>query len=228
MYGHAITIDHKCLKAYINKGLILYELKLYQIAIEIFDNLISVDQQCIIAYYNKGNCLYQLQKYELAIHVVDEAIKLDPNCEDAYFIKGSHLFFFDIIGLCFDKIFMHQLAIENFSKTIELNSGRAEAHFQKGQSLYNLLKYQDAIYFCDQAIRLDSKHRNAYNTKGYHAHYKQDYHSRIQPSTGMLFSLLVNQFKQIPIILLHILIEVYYFNYDRPVLLLFEYICGCY
>jgi len=84
----AIQIDSNFYKAYINRGLINYELANYQDAINDFTKAIQINSLDYKAFYNRGIVYYALGNFNAASVDFTTAIEINPDDADAYFNRG--------------------------------------------------------------------------------------------------------------------------------------------
>lgn len=148
-YNEAILILDKIIsinsffsKAYFQRGIANYELKIYDNAINDFTTVISFEPDNTFAYVKLAEVfLYgnyageidvtdstsllgntKLEHYQTAIKYCNKAIELEPNLRDAYFIKG----------MCNYYSKENHKAVKNFDKAIELDPNKSDAYIQRG------------------------------------------------------------------------------------------------
>lgn len=84
----AIQNDPTFYKAYINRGLVNYELAFYQEAINDFTKAMQLKPLDYKAYYNRGIVYYRLGNLKAAESDFTNAIEINPNEANAYFNRG--------------------------------------------------------------------------------------------------------------------------------------------
>ena len=87
-WDKAIAANPKNAEAYNNRGLALYELKLYQQAIEDFSQALRINPQYAEALNNRGNAYYQLDQYEKAEADFNQSLQLKPRYSKAHLNRG--------------------------------------------------------------------------------------------------------------------------------------------
>ncbi|MGC8789943.1 MAG: tetratricopeptide repeat protein [Desulfurella sp.] len=84
----AIQNDPNFYKAYINIGMVNYELAFYQDAINDFTKALQIQPLSYKAYYNRGIVYYILGNLIAAESDFTNAIEINPDYADAYFNRG--------------------------------------------------------------------------------------------------------------------------------------------
>jgi tetratricopeptide (TPR) repeat protein len=87
-WDQAIEIMPNSAKAYNNRGLAYYDLKLYQQAIKDYNQAISLDADYVAAHNNRGNSYYELAEFELALADFNQSLRLDSNYSKAHFNRA--------------------------------------------------------------------------------------------------------------------------------------------
>lgn len=145
--------------AYINRGVVYFRQKKYQLAIADYtkvikdwDNHTKADSaptksQLIHAYVNRGIAYSSLQKpeHQLAIEDYNKAIAIKPDYADAYINRG----------IAYSGLGKHETAVENYIKAIAIAPENADIYYAKAftQSLIKGKK-QRAIYNYQKAADL--------------------------------------------------------------------------
>ena len=136
------------------------DVKKYDKAIAIFDDVLRIDPDYIIALYHKGLALHQLGRYNEAIGCYDKALNIDPNFAEAWNNKGLDLYF---IG----KNKIHEsYYVSCFDRALKIDPLCSPAWLNKGNIQAALSKYQDAIDYYDEALNIDPNFVNALYGKG--------------------------------------------------------------
>ena len=87
-WGQAIGQKQNSAKAYNNRGLAYYDLKLYQKAIKDYDQAIKHDPGYVAAFNNRGNSYYELAEYQSALSDFNQSLQLEPEYAKAHFNRG--------------------------------------------------------------------------------------------------------------------------------------------
>ena len=113
-YNNAITYSSECIfknskdaHAWMIKGVALFQLKFYDMAIECYDKIIlDINCKFDFAWYLKGYTLNYLERYDEALKYFEQAIKINDKDIDYYIGKGISLYYLgrynDAIN-CFNK-----------------------------------------------------------------------------------------------------------------------------
>ncbi|MEI0609066.1 tetratricopeptide repeat protein [Brachyspira pilosicoli] len=176
--------------AFYNIGIVKYELKMYDEAIEYFNKSIKINTYFSNAYVYRGMVYYQLEKYEEALKNYNKSIDIDFNNEYAYTNRGivkdklgdnkgaledynraiylnpNNSEAYNNRATSKYKLTMYKEALEDYNKAIDLNPNKAEYYFGKGTSYSKLGFYKDALENYDKAIELNPNYSEAYNNRG--------------------------------------------------------------
>ena len=87
-WDKAIAVNPKNAEAYNNRGLALYNLKLYQQAIADFSQALRINPQYAEALNNRGNAYYQMDQYEKAEADFNQSLQLKPRYSKAHLNRG--------------------------------------------------------------------------------------------------------------------------------------------
>jgi serine/threonine protein kinase len=131
--------------------------KLYQEALEAYEQASRLDPTNAVAHNNKGAALDDLKRYEDALKAYEEAIRLDPNNATAYSNKGVIL----------SNLGRYEETLKVYEEAIRLDPNNATAYRNKGHALGNLGRYEEALKAYEETIRLDPKYAIAYQNKGH-------------------------------------------------------------
>jgi tetratricopeptide (TPR) repeat protein len=176
----AIRSDEKNPEPYVEKGLILEDMKDSIGALKNYNKAIELDNAYSFAYFSRGNYFQTHGNNTAAITDFSKIIAMDANDADAYMARAecyadtnncaAALLDLDIakrltpndpaiyfqIGICQDETRYYREAIESFNKAISLDSTANEYYFSRGNAYYNLelLDMAEKDYF--KALKLDS------------------------------------------------------------------------
>lgn len=136
-YTEAVLLDPDYARAYVNRGIVYYDLKKYKDAIKDYREAIERRPKFALAHYNLGNCYRKKGDYDKAIDAYNEAIKLGlsaddtadahNNCGSAYYRKGEYL-----------------QAIDAYNKAIELKPDWAMPYCNRGEAWLHLGNWENA------------------------------------------------------------------------------------
>ena len=178
--NRAIAADAKNPEPYVEKGLILENLKDTVEALKNYNKAIELDNTYSFAYFSRGNYFQTHNNNTAAINDFSKIISMDANDADAYMARAecfadtnncaAALSDLEIakrltpndpgvyfqIGICQDETRFYREAIESFSKAITIDSTANEYFYSRGNSYYNLelLDLAEKDYF--KALKLDS------------------------------------------------------------------------
>ncbi|MCA2660800.1 MAG: tetratricopeptide repeat protein, partial [Microcystis sp. M049S2] len=170
-YEQALTVINQAISLfpnnpnhYIEKWVVLYELKRYDEGLDTITQAINRAPRAFWYMIRGGS--YSLQKkYELALADLNKAMKLNPNYALAYSVRGE-LYYYQK---------KYELALADWNKAIKINPNFAMAYSDRGNIYYDQQKYELALADWNKAIELDSKLAGAYNNRGRFYYYQQKY-----------------------------------------------------
>lgn len=186
----AINADAKNPEPYVEKGLILEDLKDSVGALKNYATAIELDKNYSFAYFTRGNYYQAHGNNTAAIADFSKIIAMDATDADAYIARAEcyadtsncvaalsdlnvakrltpddPAVYFQI-GICQDETRYYREAIESFNKAISLDSTANEYYYSRGNSYYNLelLDMAEKDYF--KALKLDSTNAGPYFNLG--------------------------------------------------------------
>lgn len=145
LYLEILTVNPRHFDSLHLLGVIALHKKLFNKALELFDDALLIDKTNSMVLNNKGNALRELGRYVEAVKIYEFAITLNPT--DA----TLHI----NLGLCLTKINLLNEALNSYSKAIELNPNSVEAYTQRGVVLQELNRLDEALLSHDKAIELN-------------------------------------------------------------------------
>jgi protein O-GlcNAc transferase len=167
-----------------------YQLRHYDVAVELADKSILSNPNIAELHANRGNALSGLSRHQAALESFDRALRLKPEFAEAHATRGMILFalqrYRDAVesfdhairlqpnlagahnnrGCALNELHQYQAAIESFDQAIQLEPNYAEAHANRGIALYALRQYQAALDSLDQAILHKPEYAEARNNRG--------------------------------------------------------------
>jgi len=117
-------------------------------AISYFDRAIEIEPDNLDAILNKGKALFQLGKSKEGMEYVDRALEMDPDNVDVLTFKGDEL-------IRANQTDQGTILIE---QALEIEPENADALFLKGRVLVVQKNYNDAYYYFDKVLELNSNH----------------------------------------------------------------------
>ncbi|KAM3146508.1 hypothetical protein pb186bvf_001477 [Paramecium bursaria] len=150
---------------YNSKGDALYQIQKYEQAVLMYNQAIELNQKNADYWRNLGYTHYQLKQYEQALVYIDKSIELNPNNADYHFIKGDILL----------QQQLYEEAIIKYDQAIKINPYKPVFYNNKGNninkdignSLYYLLKYEQALQIHIAALKKQFKGYYIVSTVGY-------------------------------------------------------------
>ncbi len=137
-------------------GLIAYQNRGYERAVQLISKAISINPNIASAYSNRGNALHELKRYEEALVSYDKAIALEPDFVEAYSNRG----------LALKELKRLEEALVSYDKAIALKPEFAEAYSNRGLALKELERLEEAVVSYDKAIALKPECAEAYYNRG--------------------------------------------------------------
>jgi tetratricopeptide (TPR) repeat protein len=173
-YTKAIEINPKDAGAYAYLGGLKGKKGDYDGAMADLNKAIEINPKFTAAYNNLGLIKIDKGDYDGAITDLTKAIEIEP--KDAY----AHY----NLGIAFDqkgneKDSLDSLsAIIEYGKTVELDPDNPEyvkAYYRLGDIAGGQGEYDQAIVYCDKAIKLNPKYPEAFGLRGACYYYKKEY-----------------------------------------------------
>ena len=136
---------------YYNYGQSCLKLKLYNEALNAYNNSIKLNDKFIEAYIGKANSLKELRHLDNAEKTIRHAIELDHSCADAHFYFGNIL---REQGKLIESI-------ESYKNALDIRSNHIQSAINCGNSLKDLNLIEDAIYYYNLALNINLSHPEA-------------------------------------------------------------------
>ncbi len=142
---------------FFKRGNLLFNLKMYQQALQLYEQAICLRVYFPEAWANIGLIYSILHKYKEALKAFEKAINLYPNFADAWLDKGIIL----------NKLNKPQDALYAFERAIEIDPDFAEAWGAKGSILGILENHKEALIAFKNKIILNPDDYEMWTLKGY-------------------------------------------------------------
>ena len=152
LYEKLLNLDDKNAEAIHYLGLIEYQNKNYETAIQWIQKAIVIKPDWAEAYSHIALSYKELSRYEEAIDSLNIAIKIDPSYSAAHYNLGN----------IFLKLELIDKAITHYNKAITLNDKYTDAYFQRGIANEALSEYEFAIRDYLKTQELDRKYVKSY------------------------------------------------------------------
>lgn len=167
-YNKAIEINPtiKNQSLWMNRGVMLFNLKQYEEAIYSFDRAIEIEQ-CYLdttllfpidvhqLWTNRGQALGMLKRYEEAISAYDLALKLQPDFAQTLLLRGVTL----------TQAKQYNEAIQTYDQLLQLQPKNVRVLWFKGAALTNLKRYDEALISYDQALKLQPHNSDVWSDR---------------------------------------------------------------
>lgn len=141
------TINDKMLR-----GKNLLQVKRYEEALSIFDEIITVNPEIGKVYLYAGKALLALRSYEKALVYINHALKINTMDPTVCVIAGE-------VHLGLKNL---QEALEYFQNASQLDVNFAKAYFGMGRVFHEYQEYEKAIRMFRHTLELDQNDRRAY------------------------------------------------------------------
>ncbi len=155
-FQRALQQDPNYWEARYNLGVIYYNFRLYQKAMEQFNTVIKQYPENYNPYYGKGVIYYLKRDYPRALREFKKALRLNPEHDRSYYYSG-------IVYTRMDSLKKGMKALQ---KSIEINPNYAPAYFQLGLSEMRRGWFKQAIQSLTKATRLNNEFYQANNALG--------------------------------------------------------------
>jgi tetratricopeptide (TPR) repeat protein len=155
-YNQAIAIYASDPNAFVGRGDVLADRKLFDEALADYAEAIRLDPSHSRAFAGRGIVFYLQGRDEAAIADFDRSIALDTDFAKAYSYRGAAR----------SRLGRNDQALADYDAVIRLMPESAGAYKDRGGVLYRLGRYDSAIRDLDEAVRLDPKKASAYQNRG--------------------------------------------------------------
>jgi len=157
LLDNAIRLNNLNPYLYNNLGIVLHELKEFEVSIKVYKQALRLNPNFAEAFSNLGNVLKEQGEFEKALVSYEQAIKLNPNYSIAYSNRSIVL----------KEIKLLEKALESANTAIKLNGEYLEeAYNNRGIILYELKSFDKALESYNHAINLKSDYAEVYNNRG--------------------------------------------------------------
>lgn len=144
-FDRALELNPNSVRAWLDRGVCLYDLQRFEDAIESFDRALALDPSEFTAWLNRGVCLYLLDYCEAALESYSQAIQLDPTCATGWFNQGVVL----------AQLERYEEAIASYSRAIELDPAHANSWLNRGIVFETLEHHAEALADYDKLLEFE-------------------------------------------------------------------------
>jgi len=134
-YEKSIARNEKLYKLYYNYGVLLYEMKDYEEAIESFKKSSELNPFCELCFYNLGNSYREIEDYQKAKEAYENVLNINPDYKEAVYN----------LGVIEEYLGNRNEALKNYNKTIELDFNNVQAHWNKSLLLLQNGNYEEGF-----------------------------------------------------------------------------------
>jgi FkbM family methyltransferase len=153
---NVLKVESNNTKAINLLGIICYQLKRYNSAIQYMSRLINLDPYNAQAYYIIGNCMQEKGQVDEAATYYQKTLQLDANFPDAYYNLGTILQ---------DKK-RNDEAISCYQKALKINPTDTDAYYNLGRVLQDTGRLDEAMTCYQKALQINPNLADAYYNLG--------------------------------------------------------------
>lgn len=177
-YNKAIEINPTTKEhtLWMNRGVMLFNLKQYEEAICSYDKAIEIeptdlDKELPFAlevhqiWTCRGQALTMLNRYDEAIACYDRALKLHPDFAQALLLRGITLF----------QAKQDREAVQTYDRLLKLQPKNVQVLLFKGSALTRLKQYDEALISYDLGLKLQPSNSDIWNDRAVLMKYWQRY-----------------------------------------------------
>jgi len=168
-YSHIIRYVPTA-KAYTNRGVALFDLNSYDLALVDFNNAIKINPDSFAAYNNRGLIYMKKDQNQFAFDDFQKAIEINLECASCYNNKGT----------LYKKIGQLDKSIVNFTKAIEYDQKFAAAYENRGNTYFKMGLYDLANLDFDKVIEFDQQRNVIFLKKMYLFNEKKEYQKSLE------------------------------------------------
>lgn len=155
-FQRALQADPDFWEAQYNLGVIYYNFRFYDKALQQFNAVITRNSQYYKAYFGKGVIAFLQNDHDRALREFRQTLAIHPTHDRSYFY----------MGITYTRIDSLKKGIQSLEKSIEINPNYAPAHYQLGLAEMERGWFKKAISALSQATRLNPAYYQANNALG--------------------------------------------------------------
>jgi tetratricopeptide (TPR) repeat protein len=148
----AIKVSPDSIKYPLEKGMIYKQKKLYQQAIESFNEVLLLNKNNLSAYVSKTSIYYDTEQWEFTRDTATKAIKLVEQANKAHYYKLDELYY--ARGFAYMKLGNFNNALLDAEKSIQLDSSKGRFYTMRGFAKNNLGQKESSLEDMKKASEL--------------------------------------------------------------------------
>ncbi len=176
--------------AYLNRGVVRYERKDYENAVNDYNMAIRLDPKHAKAYSNRGSVYEASGRYKLAVRDFTKAIELSPELAGVYSNRGNiflkmkkyeyavndykkaieidpeYAKAYSNLGVVYGAMGDPEMALRQYDRSIELSPWNARSYNNRGYTYEGMGRYEEALREYNKAIELEPEYTRVYNNRG--------------------------------------------------------------
>ena len=131
--------------AYNNRGNLYQNMRMFELAIEDYDNAIKRNPKFTEAYYNKANCYKEQNNWAEAVKWFQKALECNPK----YFHALNNM------GLCYQNLQMFDKALECNERAVKIEPNNFAIYNNMGFTIHVLMRTKESIACFKKSIELN-------------------------------------------------------------------------
>lgn len=156
-YTKAIALSDNTLEsAFLNRGILYFQLDQYQKALKDFDMCIELEPKASEAYFNKGLVCKKIKNYKDAILNFSKAIE-----------RGNNYRFYINRAAIFSLLGQKKKAIEDYSNALQINKYLEDVYLKRGELLIDVRQLPFAIQNNYELLKVYPNNVKAYINLGF-------------------------------------------------------------
>jgi len=156
IYHNILKINENDANALHLMGVIAYQKKDYDTAVEWINKAIAVNAYASGFHNNLGNVFYAQGKFDEALRCYQRALALEPNYDEAHYN----------LGVVLEEQNKIEDAITCYQNALIINSNHVSAHYNLGEVFHKQKKFAEATIYYQNALAINPDHPEALNNLG--------------------------------------------------------------
>ncbi len=169
-YTRLIDSNPQDVSAFLNRGSIYSELRLYSAALADYGRAIELKPDSALSYFNRGNLYLSREEYAEAIDDFGRALAIDPQDAQTYSNRG----------VAFEKQGAFELALTDYDRALELAPNLVLPRINRGNACRLMGDYEGSIAAYNDAILHFPKGGSIYSRRAYTYFQQGDYEAAIR------------------------------------------------
>lgn len=151
IYLEVLKTDEKHHDSIHYLGVIAYQHKRFEDAIDLIDLSIQLSPNNAAAYTNRGNILKDVNRLTEAADSYKKALEINPHSAEAY----------ANLGIIYKEMSQIEMALVSYEKALDINPNFSQAYFNKGNALKEIKFIDEALLNYEKAITLNPNYEDA-------------------------------------------------------------------